>query len=66
MDVFIYEPVAYKKIKANSIKVRVGNISIPVVSIDDLIKLKKISGRQQDMEDIRALKKVKLHEKKKK
>ena len=45
---------------------RVGNISIPVVSIDDLIKLKKISGRQQDMEDIRALKKVKLHEKKKK
>ncbi len=46
--------------------VRVGSISIPVVSIDDLIKLKKISGRQQDMEDIRALKKVKLHEKKKK
>jgi hypothetical protein len=66
IDIFIYEPVAYNKIKSNSVKIKIGNISVPVVSINDLIKLKKISGRQQDIEDIKAIKKVKSHEKKKK
>jgi len=33
---------------------------VPVVSIDDLIKLKKISGRKRDEIDIAALKEIKI------
>lgn len=58
IDVFIYEPIAFDELKAHAIKIKAGNISIPVASADDLIKLKKISGRRQDMEDIKALKKI--------
>ena len=58
IDVFIYEPILFDELKANAVKIKSGNISIPVASADDLIKLKKISGRRQDMEDIKALKKI--------
>lgn len=37
---------------------RVGRRNIKVVAIPDLIRLKKESGRQQDIEDIRALEKL--------
>jgi len=33
----------------------VDDFSIPVASIPDLIRLKLISGRPQDIEDIKAL-----------
>ena len=59
IDIFIFEPIDYKTTKANAIKMKIGNFSIPVASIDDLIKMKKISARKQDKEDIKALKKIK-------
>ena len=43
---------------------KIGNLFIPVTSIDDLIKLKKISARKQDIEDIKVLKEIKKHGKK--
>ena len=58
IDIFINEPVSYNKIKEDSIKMKMGNLLIPTVSIEDLIKLKKISGRPQDMADIEALKRL--------
>lgn len=42
---------SYKRRK----NVKAWGITIPVVSIEDLIKLKKISGRPQDLADIEAL-----------
>jgi hypothetical protein len=33
-----------------------------VASIKDLVRLKKISGREQDLEDIEALKKIERYE----
>lgn len=63
IDVFIFEPVPYKRIKADSVKFKIGNISIPVASIDYLIKMKEISGRAQDLADIKALRKIKRDEK---
>ena len=59
IDIFIYEPVDYKEMKDHSVKMKIGNLFIPVASIDDLIKMKEISARKQDKEDIKALKKIK-------
>jgi len=64
IDIFIYEPVNYKELKDRSVKMKIGNLFIPVTSIDDLIKLKKISARKQDIEDIKALKEIKKRGKK--
>ena len=47
---------AYKSRKV----INAGNLEVPVVSIDDLIKLKKISGRKRDEIDIAALKEIKI------
>ncbi len=65
IDVFIYEPVDYRKAKVNAVRMKIGNLSIPVASVSDLIAMKKISGRRQDLEDIKALKRIKGYEKNK-
>jgi len=38
---------------------RLATTSIPVLNIRDLIEMKKASGRPQDIEDIKALEKIK-------
>jgi len=58
IDVFINEPLPYKEIRNRSVPMKIGKLSVPVVSKEDLIKLKKISGRPQDLEDINALKRL--------
>ena len=40
-------------------RVTASNIEIPVISINDLIELKKIAGRKRDEIDILALQKIK-------
>mgnify|MGYP003396342745 CR=1 FL=1 len=40
-------------------KIKVGKESIPVVALSDLIKMKRRSARPQDLEDIKALERVK-------
>lgn len=58
IDIFINEPVSYDKIKKDAVKMKMGNLLIPTVSVEDLIKLKEISGRPQDMADIEALRRL--------
>lgn len=58
IDVFIHEPISYDSIKSHSVKMKIGNLGIPVASVEDLIRLKEIAGRPQDMEDIKALKRL--------
>lgn len=45
--------------KMKSITIVSQGHSIPVLSIDELIKMKKVSGRPQDLLDIAALKELK-------
>lgn len=59
IDIFIKEPVDYTTLKNTSVRMTSGKVEIPVVSIDGLIALKKISGRPQDLADIAALEEVK-------
>ena len=41
-----------------TVDMKFGEISIPVVTIDELIKMKKASARPQDLEDVAALEKL--------
>lgn len=42
-----------------TVLIRSGDVSIPVLSIGELIEMKKLSGRPQDLEDIKALETLK-------
>ena len=47
-------------LKGHKIKyVKSEDINLPILSLDDLIKMKRKSGRAQDLEDIKALEKLK-------
>jgi predicted nucleotidyltransferase len=59
VDIVLDHPLdfeqAYKRVEV----IKAGDVSIPLISIDDLIASKKHSGRLQDMSDVEALRKVK-------
>ncbi len=59
IDIFIKEYIKFEAVYKARIKVRVGNITIPTISIDHLIKLKKIASREVDLNDIVQLKEIK-------
>ncbi len=54
VDVLITEVA--KQLK--SVKKQVNKLRINIIDMKDLIKLKKKSARQQDLEDIKALEKL--------
>ncbi len=58
IDIIVNEPLPYNKISKNAVELKMGNLVIPTVSVKDLIKLKEISGRPQDIADIEALKRL--------
>lgn len=41
--------------RARSVHRRVRNVDIPIIGIDDLIRMKRAAGRPRDMADIAAL-----------
>ena len=59
IDIIIDAPVAYSNARKRARKITVQGVSIPVISIDDLIKMKQAAGRELDKADIQYLKKVK-------
>ncbi|MBP7795983.1 MAG: hypothetical protein KA059_04320 [Elusimicrobiales bacterium] len=59
IDVFIYEPVPFIECYHRRKLIYAEDLAISVISIEDLISLKKISGREQDLEDIKALNEIK-------
>lgn len=65
VDIIIDSPVTYEKAKKDVVKVKAGNITIPVISIDNLIKMKKKANRMVDEFDIEELKRIKKLRKKK-
>jgi hypothetical protein len=58
IDIFIKNPIDFKRAYKNREEIRAKDIIIPLASIDDLIKIKEKSGRKQDLADIEALKKL--------
>jgi len=58
IDIIIDAPVTYSGARKSAKKISVQGVSIPVISIDDLIKMKQAAGREMDKADVQYLKKV--------
>jgi predicted nucleotidyltransferase len=59
IDLFVEEPFPFAEAYARAIRVTLGSSSVTVVSIDDLIAMKRLAGRAKDAEDIDALERLK-------
>ena len=59
VDIFIENPIEFGKAYSRKEKIKAADFEIYIISIDDLIKIKRKSGRKQDLCDIEALKKIK-------
>ncbi len=55
VDLFVECPHDYAEMLQRAVTKDLGGVSVSVASIDDIIRLKKISGRPKDLEDIRDL-----------
>ena len=55
LDVFVVEPFDFDEVYSRALSVDLGDAQATVVSLEDLIQLKKFSGRTQDLADIEAL-----------
>ena len=58
VDVFVEEPIPFGQMEQEKIQVTVNETPIWIVSKRHLIQLKKIAGREQDVADIQALKRL--------
>jgi len=59
VDIIVDSPVDFKAVKKKAKKCAVGGLKLPVVSIDDLIKMKAKTGRTVDKFDVVELRKIK-------
>ena len=56
VDIIVDSPVSFEKARKDVIIIKVGDLRIPVVSIRNLIRMKKKAGRDIDKIDIDQLK----------
>ena len=59
VDIIIESPVSFEEAKKDSVRIKGGDITLPVISIDNLIKMKKSAGRPLDDFDVKELKRIK-------
>jgi len=59
VDIIIESPVSFDEAQKSAIRIKIDNLTLPVISIDKLIKMKKNTGRAVDKLDIEELKKIK-------
>jgi len=61
IDLFAQHPIPFDELWGRSQVFDVDGTGIRVCSLDDLIKLKQLAGRNKDMDDIEKLLKIKDH-----
>ena len=59
VDIILQSPVSYAEAKKNAVKIKDGDITLSVISIKDLIRMKKKAGRDLDKLDISVLERIK-------
>ena len=57
VDLFVQEPFDFDAAYSRAVKVSLDGVEATVVSRDDLVKMKRATGRSRDLEDIEALSK---------
>jgi predicted nucleotidyltransferase len=63
VDIIIESPVSFKEAEKDVIRIKVDDLTLPVISIDKLIEMKRKTGRAVDKLDIEELTKIKKLEK---
>lgn len=58
VDIIVGSPVSFGRASRDAKKIKIGRFSIPVVSVGDLIRMKRAAGRPQDLLDIKELKMI--------
>ncbi|OGQ53835.1 MAG: hypothetical protein A3J24_03180 [Deltaproteobacteria bacterium RIFCSPLOWO2_02_FULL_53_8] len=58
IDIIIDTPVNYKEASTDIRHITLKDISVPLISIAGLIKMKEAANRRQDLADIRYLKRI--------
>lgn len=59
VDIIIESPVSFEEAGDDPIRIKIGNLILPVISINNLIKMKKVTGRTVDKLDVKELRKIK-------
>ncbi len=59
VDIIIETPVSYEKARKTALTVKCGRLTLPVISIEHLITMKRKSNRPVDKLDIQDLKRIK-------
>lgn len=59
VDILLEDNIGFRQAYARREIIKTGNLTISLVNIDDLIRLKEIAGRERDKNDVRALRKIK-------
>lgn len=58
IDLFVEEPFDFTEAYARAEFVTLGDVSVPVLALRDLIELKRAAGRAKDLADIEALEEI--------
>ncbi|MFA6170328.1 MAG: DUF6036 family nucleotidyltransferase [Candidatus Margulisiibacteriota bacterium] len=58
IDLFVDSPIDFEKAYKNKQIFTSKQINIPVPAIEDMIRLKELAGRPQDIEDLEALREI--------
>ena len=58
VDLFIENPIAFAELWERAEEMTLDGLSLKVASISDLIRLKQMAGRAQDLQDIAYLEKI--------
>jgi len=59
VDIVIESPVSFEEAEKSALRIKVDDLTLPVISIDQLIEMKRKTGRAVDKLDIEELIKIK-------
>ena len=59
VDIIIDSPVDFEAARKDAKKIKVGKVTLPVISARGFIKMKRKAGREKDLDDINKIKLIK-------
>lgn len=59
VDLFLEHPISFDPVWGRSLEVLMRGVPVRIASLDDLIALKRLAGRPEDLTDVEALSAIK-------